>query len=234
MNNWTLVLKRLLERGLDANTVVNRERERFRDSLLRIAERGLDAESEGIRGSLLYIAVAYERKPAVELLLEFGADIEAVDMVEVEGMSPLEHACYWESVEMVRLLLETGACVNGGFKYPGLETPLHAAVGFGKDLITVQTQQIVKVLLEFGADINALDVNETTPLMHACTRWPYHKEIMEILLENGADVEVGDWEQVMFSWDHEGIRRMLKDAEEEDIHPRWKVLSEGIRRTLMP
>jgi ankyrin repeat protein len=92
VNDWTLVLKRLLGRGLDANTFVDRE-------------------SEGVRDSLLHIAVAHGIKPAVESLLEFGADIDALDG---HGWSPLMHAClYGHLVQMVRLLLENGANING-------------------------------------------------------------------------------------------------------------------------
>jgi hypothetical protein len=187
VNDWTLVLKRLLERGLDANTVVGPE------------ER---------RKSLLHIAVVHAIKLAVELLLEFGANPEAPDGSEMS--TPLMLAYNHGDMEMLRLLLEKGANVNWPEKH---WNPLYNAVR-GRDRPTVE------VLLEFGADIDALDESGISPLMLACARWLFHKEIIVILLENGADIEVGDWP----GWaahhnygENGGIKRMLRDAVEEDI-----------------
>ncbi|KAI5788611.1 hypothetical protein FPQ18DRAFT_307306 [Pyronema domesticum] len=114
LNDWTSVLKRLLERGLDANTVVGPE------------ER---------RKLLLHNAMAHAIKPAVKLLLEFGANLEAPD-----GMSsPLMLAYNRGDIEMVRLLLENGAKVDWPGKYWNL---LHNTVR-GRE------RPAVKVLLEF-------------------------------------------------------------------------------------
>jgi hypothetical protein len=202
VNDWTLVLKRLLERGLDANTVVGPE------------ER---------RKSLLHIAVVHAIKPAVELLLEFGANPEAPDGIEMS--TPLMLAYNHGNMEMLRLLLEKGANANALSKY---STPLYSAVQNGN-------RPAVEVLLGFRADIDALDESGISPLMLACARWPFHKEIIVILLENGADIEVGDWP----GWaahhnygENGGIKWMLRDMERGDIHPCWGVLIEGIRRML--
>jgi ankyrin repeat protein len=67
-----------------------------------------------------------------------------------------------------------------------LGTALHRAVKWGH-------KPIVEVLLEFGANVDALNEDRKSPLMYACHRWPERRfgEIIALLLENGANAEVG-------------------------------------------
>ncbi|KAI5788552.1 ankyrin repeat-containing domain protein, partial [Pyronema domesticum] len=154
---------------------------------------------------------------AVEVLLEFGADIDALGG---NGRSPLMYACDKGNTEIVRPLLENGANVNGPGKdhytqYPGLGTPLHRAVDQGN-------KSVVDVLLEFKVDINALDEKGNSPLVYACSQWSIQrfKDIIAILLENGADVKVGNWGLSIpvldhERWKNESIVEMLEEAEED-------------------
>ena len=50
--------------------------------------------------------------------------------------------------------------------------------------------EAVKLHLAAGADVNAKDEEEFTPLLYAA--WDGHKEIAELLIANGADVNVKD------------------------------------------
>jgi hypothetical protein len=65
------------------------------------------AAGQGV--TLLYWAVSYERKDAVELLLSYHADINAQDGL---GYTPLHEAVDVYSPELVRLLIDHGADVN--------------------------------------------------------------------------------------------------------------------------
>jgi hypothetical protein len=190
----------------------------------------------------LHLAVKGGSPPAVKVLLEFGADIDALDE---QGMSPLLYACDEGDTEIVRLLLQNGAKVKWPEKdyytqHPGLfdpGSPLHLAVKWAD-------KTMVKDLLEFGADIDALDGNRMSPLMYTCDSWACQssKEIIVILLENGADVEVGDWGRPLgvldyATWKNEGIITMLREAEEEDIHSRsgyWHRHCRLVCTTAMP
>lgn len=60
-------------------------------------------------------------------------------------------------------------------------TPLHEACNRGHT-------QAVRVLIKFGAEVNALSECATTPLVDACAN--NHLHIVRVLLENGADPRI--------------------------------------------
>ena len=121
---------------------------------------------------------------AIRLLLAAGADANLPD----KGYgSPLHYACWQgdgncgrENVvveETVRTLLEAGADPN--LLARGLR-PLHEAVHGDWGSPTS-----VRVLLEFGAEVDALDEHRQTPLMVAA-QWG-ELECIKLLLNAGAD-----------------------------------------------
>ena len=78
------------------------------------------------------------------------------------------------------------------------ETPIHDAAN-GSYLRG--HADIVKVLLEYGADVNAVRrIREQTPLLLAADRG--HLDVMKVLLENDADVNAVDsykWTPLLLS-----------------------------------
>lgn len=132
-------------------------------------------------GTLLHSAAEAGSPQFVRLLLEFGADANALND---GGHTPLERACNASAearrdrAEVVRLLLEFGANPNaiGGVKR---SAPLHAAARRG-------SVSVARVLLEQGAEIEARDGGGDTPLRRAinCGK----AEMTEFLLSQGADV----------------------------------------------
>lgn len=121
---------------------------------------------------------------AVRLLLSAGADPNLLDK---DYGSPLHYAC-WQgdgnggretsvTEATVRLLLESGADPNQIAR--GL-MPLHEAVSGDWGSPTS-----VRVLLEYGAVVDALDEQGATPLMAAADRG--ERECIELLLAAGAD-----------------------------------------------
>ncbi|XP_010898036.1 ankyrin repeat and SOCS box protein 5 [Esox lucius] len=87
----------------------------------------------------------------VDALVRAGADVE----FDTPHMgTPLYTACVSQEMECARRLLRAGANVQKG-KY--MESPLHAAAG--KD-----STAIVKLLLDFGADVNARNMELQRPV----------------------------------------------------------------------
>ena len=64
-------------------------------------------------------------------------------------------------------------------------TPLHYAVQFNSN------PGVVKLLLDRGADIEALNVLGLTPLYRAATQFGGSPEMASLLLDHGADVNAG-------------------------------------------
>lgn len=155
----------------------------------------------------------------VKLLLNAGADVNAVsndgytplllamnfNIKEVEGDDGEIRSLigYNNDAEVARLLLEAGADVNaeilpetikvegGGVlrKYSRTveeRTPIIIAA-------EQNTVDLMKVLLEYGADVNHMDHNGATALMLACIAWQNGRmspEKIDFLLEAGADPSI--------------------------------------------
>ncbi|XP_019481764.1 PREDICTED: B-cell lymphoma 3 protein [Hipposideros armiger] len=130
-------------------------------SLLDSAAPGtVDLEARNYDGlTALHVAVNTECHEAVLLLLERGADIDAVDIKS--GRSPLIHAVENNKLSMVQLLLQHGANVNAQM-YSG-SSALHSASGRG-------LLHLVRMLVRSGADSGLKNCHNDTPLMVARSR----------------------------------------------------------------
>lgn len=99
---------------------------------------------------ILQQAVRWRDAPMVKLLLDKGADINALDR---EGKTPLHHAVWSRQEAMVRLLLERGADLNvKNTPRPGALPPqnvLYSALHAGD-------ANILKLLIEKGASVTNL------------------------------------------------------------------------------
>jgi ankyrin repeat protein len=98
--------------------------------------------------------------------------------------NPLYEAVVDKSLPKVAELLAGGADANGND--PSGERPLHAAARWAQP-------EIARLLLEAGADVDAVDRNGNTPLWRAV--FDYSDEnhepgarVLEILLKHGADL----------------------------------------------
>jgi ankyrin repeat protein len=91
----------------------------------------------------LHLAVFAEQEDAARLLLECGADVNALSGGAIARVPPLGTAAFVRSAELARLLLDAGANVNG--QGEGGFTALHAAAQNGDE-------DLVQLLLERGAD----------------------------------------------------------------------------------
>ena len=155
----------------------------------------------------LYSAVAKGYIDMVSLLLKNGADVEA----RVMGQTPLHQAVMNGKLEVTRRLLDHGADINS--RTERNVTPLCAAVARGHvelarmllergaamdirprmdpgpTLLTVAVEsrniQMVRLLLEYGEDVNEPDGLKMTPSQRASKS--QQQDIVELLLEYGAE-----------------------------------------------
>jgi len=108
--------------------------------------------------------------------------------ISLAGAYPLHLAVVKGNKEIVQILLGNGAQIDLKAKNKDKSTPLAWAAFFGK-------KDMVSLLIEYGAPINALDANHSTPLDGAVFVWRLSQddeekakhlmEIMRILKANG-------------------------------------------------
>jgi ankyrin repeat protein/truncated hemoglobin YjbI len=178
------------------------------DVVTLLLERG--AEVERHSGKLLTLAVVMNRLDLVKLLIDHGADAQRVsllgrlddaerpiaDLLIAHGKKVpdwmLPRACRPDvstnELHRVTVLLDYGASVDDRGRF-GL-TALHYAVRGGK-------LPLIKLLLDRGAQSNALGVDGLTPLLHLSkTRSKADPiPVMELLAVSGANLDARDENQ---------------------------------------
>lgn len=115
----------------------------------------------------------------VKLLIESGANLNLQDH---NGDTPLECAVCLGNSEVVKILLQEQDCDHSPVSENG-RSPLHTATAMNESL------EIVKLLVESGADVNQVGRSDVGPsLQTACENAMAGKEMIEYLLEHGADL----------------------------------------------
>ncbi len=118
-------------------------------------------DSFSIEGfTALGLAAHFGQLETMGLLLDRGSDVNVVSRHPI-GATPLIAALFGRKVEAARILIERGADVTtrrGGKAWPRAGwTPLHYAAAYG-------FLDIVSLLLEKGASVEALDDSGASPL----------------------------------------------------------------------
>ncbi|GLV34598.1 Ankyrin 2 [Carabus blaptoides fortunei] len=129
----------------------------------------------------LYIASTECREEMVIELLARGANVNIADE---NGYTPLHKAVLWKYQTIVRILLAYKPNVNAENVYG--KTPLYIAS------LDSPCIPIIKMLIESGADVN-MENGKTLHLIIECALSCYrlkNVEVVEILLDNGANVNI--------------------------------------------
>ncbi|CAH0394195.1 unnamed protein product [Bemisia tabaci] len=127
----------------------------------------IELQDEAGKTALHYAVMKSQNGEIIKLLLESGANVDARD---VKGTTPLFKAVLDQRLDTMQD--ESG------------ETALHNAV------MTGQNGEIIKLLLESGANVDARDERGRTPLFNAVLA--KRLDNMQTLLEAGADVNAAD------------------------------------------
>ena len=150
-----------------------------------LLEHGANPDLLGIDGNeefmtCLQFACKEEALDMLELLLLYGADPNFHFYPECP---PLVEACEYSRMGVVKILLEHGADANLSVR--GFRMSLFCACENGH-------LDIASLLLEYGADINCVDNLCETPLIVAVRYRRLDKDLVQLLLERGADPTIAD------------------------------------------
>lgn len=145
-------------------------------TMVNLIFRGFDANTLDSRGRPGLVAALHQDSLKVFDVLLKAPRID-VNLASRQNETPLMMACIKGHLDIARELIRRGADVNReGW------TPLHYAASAD----TAQTLDIIKLLLEESAYIDAASPNGTTPLMLAAQ---YSSEaVVRLLLREGADI----------------------------------------------
>src|SRR5215471_15889785 len=140
-----------------------------------LIEAGADPNAENRRGAtaLHYACDARpkagktwnpsKQQSVIELLLDAGSDIEQKDKA---GATPLHRAVRARSPQAVRCLLERGAradATHGRQRTTALHIVTHSTGASGTKGTRAEQQEIVALLLKYGADPRARDAKGNPP-----------------------------------------------------------------------
>lgn len=190
-NGNALIVERLLKSGADPNTAL-RSREtaliaaagKNVDVVRLLLTHGADADRREAQGgqTALMRAVAERRPEVARALIELGkADVNARS---TGGFTPLLFAAQQNDQEAARMLLAAGAKVNDASPDT---SPLLLASARGY-------QPLSMLLLDMGADPNAVDSNGYTALHYAASRRNM-LDAVKGLLARGANPNARIWKE---------------------------------------
>ena len=153
--------------------------------------QGIPALLTGGGNTTPLIAAARLRDPeTLKILLAAGAEVNAKD---ANGARALSDAVLFDNPENVRLLLAAGASVNFHIAV-WKHTPLIAAAMHGN-------AGVVQKLIAAGAEVNAVDASDSTPLMWAAYSEYGDPAAVAALLAAGADPNhVNKWGESALTW----------------------------------
>lgn len=140
----------------------------------------------------LHAALTQLNPRIADRLLDYGADPGAAGPADCEGW-PSANFFSTARADVVQRCIEGGADLMSAFPYEPVSwnpnparlyaqgaTPLHVAAGWTRD------REVITLLVDAGADVNALDPNGYTPL-HRAARDNASPAVVAALIEAGAD-----------------------------------------------
>jgi ankyrin repeat protein len=168
------------------------------DVVKLLIARGADAlAADKLHATALHTAAVAADIGTLRALLDAKVDVNARDAAD---FTPLMVAASNGSVEAVKLLLSRGARVNdvSGAGEVVIHAPARVkngtlALGSFTALLLAApagSAELVKTLIDAGADVNATDIRGMTPLMLAVATDHYDLNKIRLLLHTGANLNV--------------------------------------------
>ena len=125
---------------------------------------------------ILYTAIYFDKEDALKYALTRYKDINDRVYSDEYGLTLLTYACKLSNVKLARILLEHGINVNG------YQSPYDTYKAYPiMEAIANNNLELVKLLLEYHADLDIKDSNGNTPLTLA--KETGAKEIEDLLLQ---------------------------------------------------
>ncbi|MBU0469687.1 MAG: ankyrin repeat domain-containing protein [Candidatus Omnitrophica bacterium] len=202
-------VKVLIASGADVNSVLNTNQTSLhwasRISDMEIFKFLLENKADPDIGNVLNLVSENGQTDFVKVLISAGATVDAADrsgntalMIASEGLGA-DHIAFNTpdgkgNVEIVKLLISNGADVNK--KNGEGETPLIKAAKFGESFLNSaileyrsehlsDQVEIMKILIENNADVNAVDKNGISPLSAA--KYINNIAAVKLLEDSGAN-----------------------------------------------
>jgi ankyrin repeat protein len=157
-----------------------------------LLEKGADVNARDKSGtSVLELAAAANNIELARILIAKGANVNNADEL---GFTPLLDAAGNgdRNAAMVKLLIEHGAHVDAK-SGDTIETVKNGAIRLGHltplQFAAQANYEATEALLKAGADVNAKDVRNATPLVFAVATDHPNPKIVKLLLDKGADRE---------------------------------------------
>jgi ankyrin repeat protein len=152
--------------------------------LLQAVYRGDQARADELLAANpeldVFEAAAVGRTDRLRELLD--QDLALANAWGEDGFQPLGLASFFGHVEAARLLVVRGAEVNSASRNDMNVMPLHSAAATGDP---TARYELARLLLEHGADPNARQQDDYTPLMAADQHGD--ERLRDLLIEHGAE-----------------------------------------------
>jgi len=151
-----------------------------------ISKRPEDLSIRGGYGIPLHAALFNGHADVALLLLGHCVD---VDVRGIEDRTPLHMAVDHGLLEVTRILIERGASINA--RDSSDRTPLHPTAGGRSGTFDDTYFDVVRYLLEHGADADAQAHTEHSTPLHLASYWGGFK-VARLLLDRGVNINVRD------------------------------------------
>ncbi|NJB72460.1 ankyrin repeat protein [Saonia flava] len=173
--------------------------EGLEDILSKNPELAKEDTEQGI--SILQLAIYYRNNGAVEVLRKYKKNLSVYEAIGIgdlslvsnfintdssllnsfspDGFTPLGLASFFGQIPVVKFLLEKGANPNVAANNTFKVAPIHSACA-------ISNLEIVKLLIEGGADVNAKQMKGVTPIHSAAHNG--QNQLIQLLIDNGANI----------------------------------------------